>query len=540
MGEIADRTRVKWTVVVTLTVVFLATLYRSGPPRVVPGNAPVEAFSAERAFEHVEVIGASPHPMGSARNTEVRDYIVEQLIELGLDPEILGDGRPPESILARVAGKGSGKALVLMSHYDSAYGAPGASDAASCVAAILEAVRAASHMQPLNNDLFILITDGEERGLLGAKALARDTALIKSIGIVCNFEARGHFGPVVMFETHPKNQWAIGEFSRASSRPFCSSLTQTIYDAMPNGTDYSVFKDCGVQGLNFAFIGGPLVYHTPNDSVGNLDLRSLQHHGIYALDLIRHFGNVDLEREPGESTVHFSLFSKAVIHYPRPWAVGAGVLLTGCFILLVGGAVGRRRVRFWRVALSALNFSLTGLAVLGVCELAWTQALRSQGLAGFLLEHQGLAVGVLGLVCLAPLCLVFWLARRWLNEVEAVLGPLAVFLALLVITVARAPGFSYLFFWPLAAAVPLLVHTAFRNPKLPYTAWTGPLAALPAIVAIPLKIPLLAPVFAAFPEHSAPSVGTAFLLCGLTAPVLCRSVAAGELASQNAQPLGGA
>jgi hypothetical protein len=58
------------------------------PPAAVPVSAPTSDFSAERAFKHLEYIAREPHPTGSVANSRVRDYLVEQLKSLGLEPQI--------------------------------------------------------------------------------------------------------------------------------------------------------------------------------------------------------------------------------------------------------------------------------------------------------------------------------------------------------------------------------------------------------------------------------------------------------------------
>ena len=55
---------------------------------------------------------------------------------------------------------------------------------------------------------------------------------------------------------------------------------------MPNNTDLTIFKRGGLAGMNFAFIGRPEFYHTAQDDVAHLDMRSLQEQGRYALSLV--------------------------------------------------------------------------------------------------------------------------------------------------------------------------------------------------------------------------------------------------------------
>ena len=68
----------------------------------------------------------------------------------------------------------SGQPLVLATHYDSVSAGPGAADAGSCVAALLETARALQHGGPYRRPVYLLITDGEEMGLLGPRRLSRN------------------------------------------------------------------------------------------------------------------------------------------------------------------------------------------------------------------------------------------------------------------------------------------------------------------------------------------------------------------------------
>ncbi len=69
-----------------LVIIGGAAMYLPQPPEPLPATVATSAFSAERAFRHVEVLGREVHPIGSL--AQAREYIVRQLEELGLVPEI--------------------------------------------------------------------------------------------------------------------------------------------------------------------------------------------------------------------------------------------------------------------------------------------------------------------------------------------------------------------------------------------------------------------------------------------------------------------
>ncbi len=202
---------------------------------------PLTAFSTDRALQHVETISKQPHGVGFEAHETVKKYIIDQLTQLGLETSTQkgytvgdwGNFSKAENIIARIKGSQPGKALMLLSHYDSSpHSSLGASDAASGVATILEGVRAylASKIVP-KNDILILISDAEELGLNGAELFVNNHPWAKDVGLVLNFEARGSGGQSYMLiETNRGNGKLIEEFTKADPEfPVANSLAYSIY-----------------------------------------------------------------------------------------------------------------------------------------------------------------------------------------------------------------------------------------------------------------------------------------------------------------------
>ncbi|HEX6052655.1 MAG TPA: M28 family peptidase, partial [Gemmatimonadaceae bacterium] len=308
--------RAALTLLGLLALCTLLVRYAATPPAPVPAGAPATEFSAERALRHVREIARRPHPVGSAENARIREYLLAELRALGLAPEVheaTGVGtRYPEAgrvqnVLARLPGRTpGGLAVVLMAHYDGVAGAPAASDDAAGTAAVLETLRALTAGPPLTNDVIALITDGEEAGLLGAAAFVREHPWAKDVGVALNFEARGTRGRSYMFETGPGNLDVVRVLS-AVPDVSATSLSVTVYRMLPNDTDLSELAVLGRPALNFAFADGVERYHTAHDDVAHLDPGSLQHHGTQALALARAFGNGTLPRPTTGDAVFFDL-----------------------------------------------------------------------------------------------------------------------------------------------------------------------------------------------------------------------------------------
>ena len=323
------------------------------PQEISDMNAPEDEFSTARALVHLKEITKEPHFIGSEAHQDVRDYLVSELKNLGLNPEIQKrtvasvkwqEVSVPENIMVRIEGSSNSKALVIMSHYDSDPSASfGASDAGSGIVAILESLRAylASGEKP-KNDIIVLFTDSEEIGLNGALAFVRKHPWAKDVGLVLNFEARGSGGPAVMWmETNGGNQKMVEHF--ASAKPPYSlavSLVYSVYKMLPNDTDLTVFKEQGdIPGFNFAFIDDHYDYHTAGDNYENLDRNTLEQLGNYAMPLLKYFAQKNLnELQSDEDSIYFNFPFVGLVHYPASWIMP--MLIGACIVFLLLIVVG--------------------------------------------------------------------------------------------------------------------------------------------------------------------------------------------------------
>lgn len=439
---------------VGLIVLCAFSIFRvAHPPAPVPATAPDTVFSAERALHHVAEIAQRPHPMGTADHDRVRDYIVAQLNALGLRPQIqtttaIGTrdqsvGRV-QNILAWVPGSNTnGKAVLVAVHYDGVPAGPAASDDGAGSAALLETLRALrARKQPLAHDVIALFTDGEEAGLLGAAAFAREHPWAKDVAIALNFEARGTSGRSYMFETGPGNRDAVSTL-RAAGDVTAGSVFTTIYRTLPNDTDLSELAVLGIPALNFAFADGVERYHTSRDDVAHLNLGSLQHHGLQMLALTEALANGELPRPKTSDAVFFDLPLIGMVIYPIWVALPLAIAALVFTVIVV--APTRRGIVPGVVA------TLLAVATAGVLA-------RFVNLGGAA-RWSGVYTAALALGVLAVNAAIYSSAKRRWPDLYA--GVLVVWLLLSLVTSGWMPGASYLFTWPLLFA---LVAARSRNP----------------------------------------------------------------------------
>ena len=392
---------------------------------ILPSPAPTTAdpaeFSAERAMASINRLADEPHSvLRREAHDRARDDVVGMFTDLGYTANVhsdpLFDFSIPEdketfdmlsteqqaavkdatadTIVVDVPGK-SERTMALMAHYDSATveadenghqqitdgTSLGAADDGYGVAAIVETLRAlkAEGRQP-ENSLKIVITDGEEIGLVGARnEMRHHRADYENVDLVLNLEARGTSGPALMFETSPNNSAVAGYFLSHVKQPVAGSLLPSLYARMPNTTDMAAFIPEGFTVLNIAAIGEAEHYHHPTDAPRYVDHSTLQHYGDQVLGLTRAWafdGQAPTLTASGD--LHFfQLWRGMTVHYPA--AVGTGL---GCLAVIaaLGAVAVRARSLHWKQVLgtvwgltwrAASVSAAAGLVQLGAMAMKW-------------------------------------------------------------------------------------------------------------------------------------------------------------------------
>jgi len=518
--------------------------WRSRPPAVAPAAGTADtAFSAERAFPHLTRLCAEPHSLGTAGNARVRAYIDSVCRSLGLETRqqaatALGGfrGGPAhyggyvQNVIARLPGRNAGgKAVLVMAHYDSQPNTYGAGDDGAGVAAMLEVARILKNSAPPDNDVLFLFTDGEEMGLLGARAFLQESPLAKQVGVVLNFEGRGSSGVSHMFEANAGNGWVIPVFAKAAPHPFANSLNYEVYKLLPNDTDFSPFKQAGYSGLNHAFIEHLEDYHSMTDTPGNLDLRSLQHHGDNMLGLVKAFGRRSLQNTKATDVTYFNLGGPLLIYYP---AVLNGVFIALAallYIIFVVRSLRRKTAGPGGVLAGAGLFLLCLLLLYGGALLLQKALHAAYPLNGHFYEHNAynsswyyaagsaLSIGIFSLF-------YGFAARRFSRDALAG-GALLIVLLVAAGLYFVIPTGTYLFYWPLLFVLAGLILVPAEGRKLPLRML---LFSLPALL---LFTPVLSTLCIAFGLGGMmPAIGILFGLAGATLlPLLYEALRAQRL-----------
>lgn len=576
-------------------------------PPVLGADAPAGVFSATRAMADVRQIASTPHPIGSVRNAEVRDHIVSRMTALGLTPQVRRGpagsaegqhaqrvvfGGKVENIVGVLPGMDrAAPAVALMAHYDSVPGSPGAADDAAGVASALEVVRAIKARGIPARDVIVVITDGEEAGLLGARAFFAGDPLAKRIGMVVNMEARGGGGRVQMFQTGPEAGELVELVRQAGTRPSAASLTTFVYSLTPNDTDFSLALAAGVPGLNYAFIGRQFDYHSPTSTPSRLEQGSLQDMGQQVLATAGRAAFAPALPQPAADVIYSQAFGDLLIAYPP--GVGWTLLAVAAVLICVGVVRAARlgplpgwdvlrgafalpamagtaaSVLYLARKASGADFGFLGQRPLLAQAAVWEPAIMLIGLGVLLIACAELARGRLRFVMLPllaglgaqiggpdptalyialPATVLAAVSYGWASERSAGwLGVLLGGLILAGLTTALAPAASYALAWPLLAAALAAALTGFNRHSGPVAlatiavigavtvGWAGGMAHLmflaldfPAILALPIIMAGMVLWPLAQPAEGAPPERLAGRLTLLAGVVLLLIVRFGE------------
>lgn len=395
-----NRIRIALLAVVVILVGLVAYGWFSRPA---VQDATSSAFSAERVVNDIEVISRNHHSVAHPQErAEVRDYLVSRLGELGADTVRLFEYKSltgPENkhvtytfdatnVLATFAPENPTEQttyLLMVAHYDSRYSQPiaksdtvwsyGAADDGYGVGVILETVaQALKYRADWKQGVKVLFTDAEEVGMKGMKAMwENNREEFNDVGFMINIEARGPFGPALLFETSPGNEKVMELYESAAEYPFTYSLTTVVYGFMPNFTDFTIVKD-EIPGMNFSTIADINHYHTDLDNFSNVNPKSIQHYGSQVVPVVHRY-LTDERYSSRDSllsdadTINFTLPLIGLFNFTKGEYIVLNSVVLLLFVIALVLEVLRGRVQPRKVLWGALKALLAAIVALVAGEL---------------------------------------------------------------------------------------------------------------------------------------------------------------------------
>ena len=356
-----------------------------------PKDVDAEGFSSARVVKDLEVIAQEPH---SVAHPEARDrllnYLTERLEKLGGNPQtyvypnitsrkFTFDAKNLLAEFPPLKASSDTTYLLMMAHHDSRYPwklmgdtvtALGAVDDGYGLGIILESIhQALKYREQWNQGIKVLFTDAEEVDLQGMKAAHQyNKEIFDNVGLILNIEARGPFGPALLFETSPGNERLVKLYADHARYPFGYSITNMVYQQMPNGTDFNIVRD-SIAGFNFSPVQDINHYHTDLDNIHNISEKTIQHYGEQIMPLMKEY----LTNKEYAEKNYFSIPLLGTFHFPKNtyWLLNIGV-----FFLLLHLMFKQNNLP-WKTILKPSGITIAlGLGWIVVGEvIAWLSAL---------------------------------------------------------------------------------------------------------------------------------------------------------------------
>ena len=365
-----------------------------------PKDVDAEGFSSARVVKDLEVIAQEPH---SVAHPEARDrllnYLTERLEKLGGNPQtyvypnitsrkFTFDAKNLLAEFPPLKASSDTTYLLMMAHHDSRYPwklmgdtvtALGAVDDGYGLGIILESIhQALKYREQWNQGIKVLFTDAEEVDLQGMKAAHQyNKEIFDNVGLILNIEARGPFGPALLFETSPGNERLVKLYADHARYPFGYSITNMVYQQMPNGTDFNIVRD-SIAGFNFSPVQDINHYHTDLDNIHNISEKTIQHYGEQIMPLMKEYLTNKEYAEKNyflaeEDVIYFSIPLLGTFHFPKNtyWLLNIGV-----FFLLLHLMFKQNNLP-WKTILKPSGITIAlGLGWIVVGEvIAWLSAL---------------------------------------------------------------------------------------------------------------------------------------------------------------------
>ena len=194
-----------------------------------------------------------------------------------------------------------------------------------------------------------------------------------NVGLMVNVEARGPWGPALLFEACPGNVKVMDLYADEAKHKFTYSLTTIVYSFLPNFTDFTIIKD-DVPGVNFSTITDINHYHTDKDNFSNVCEKSIQHYGEQILPVAmayltgEEYGDKDYLKSDSDAT-NFTIPVLGLLNFTKTQYRIVNVVIFLLFLVLFALEGVRGRIKAAKVFKNSLSTLLLAVSLLAFGEL---------------------------------------------------------------------------------------------------------------------------------------------------------------------------
>lgn len=350
------------TTLVTITTVLLGLVVYVSTSVTPPDVSEAQKPLLDYAWRQLDDISQFPHPYFSHDNDRVRGAILKEVYALAASEhfdgaqievddsqtdifiqkeDVFDKSAPPgrltyfegNNVVVRLSSKGSDKslgAILLSAHFDSVPSSFGVTDDGAGIATMLAVLKhTLSQEEGPKRDIIFNFNNNEEFGLLGAEAFMHHP-WAANVSAFINLEGTGAGGKAILFRA---SDYGVASHYTAASMPFASSVYQ---EGFSNGfihsqTDYKVYTEGGLRGLDIAFYKPRALYHTKRDNIAETTREALNHMLVNTIDVTQSMTEAESFEYADQHAVFSDVAGYLFIILPLQY-----VFVISCLTLLVG------------------------------------------------------------------------------------------------------------------------------------------------------------------------------------------------------------
>jgi hypothetical protein len=269
-------------------------IFHNIPRKVDPPDVTVESMD-DTIIEIIEQIDESlvlgyledlvdfgPRVTGSQACWDAGDYIYDEFESMGLDArfhEWSYGGYSDRNVEATLEGidPNSDEIYIILAHYDSVSGSPGADDDGSGTVAVLVAAYIMSQYE-FNHTIKFLAVSGEEQGLLGSHEYAEeaynngDNIVGALNGDMIGFAISEEDVNTIKIYFNTASEWLL-DFTTDISQEYEDYFDFDIYEAGYAGnSDHASFWQFSYDAIFYHEYNFNDYYHSPQDTIENMNI----------------------------------------------------------------------------------------------------------------------------------------------------------------------------------------------------------------------------------------------------------------------------
>lgn len=277
----------------------------------------IDSFvKAEVGYNSFEEYFNTEYMNGTTIEETAQEYYNEKLAQY--------KGETLNNIFINLSKQQNGQNILFVAHYDSDIESYGAGDDGIAVASLLETIRCRRDVV-LKNNIYVLITDGEENNYWGAKEFIKNTNI--DFDLVINFDNSGNSGNPILY--HYSNDSIAKQYFKSVKNESSYSFSNDILFKYIQGDVSDAFKfiENGYNTLDFSLIGTPQYYHSKNDTFENIDVNSLNTLTKTMITLVDYYGNNDVQVDSNYKSVNYKIINGIEFSVNRTTYIALSILV---------------------------------------------------------------------------------------------------------------------------------------------------------------------------------------------------------------------